>query len=112
MGSLQDNHSPCKASCEQPSSRQQGANVSKPDDGASSQQDDVLPQQQSDTMVASSHDDTTETPAAQNVMSEASLSSSHHDDDDSAMELSTPESCKTSSLDIVKEFQGVLHNEV
>lgn len=112
MGSLQDNHAPPKSSCDEPSSRQQGANVSKPgDDALSQQQDDALPQQQSDAMVASSHDDSSETTAVQNVSSDASLSP-HHGDDDTAMELSSPEESKTTALDIVKEFQGVLHNEV
>lgn len=113
MGSLQDNHTFSKGSCNQPSSRQQGANVSKPDDDASSsqhQENDVLPQQQSDAMVAS-HDDSTETIPTQNVSSDASLSPCHGDHD-TAMELSSPEETKITSLDIVKEFQGVLHNEV
>ena len=111
MGSLQDNHTPSKvASHEQPLSRQQGA---KPDDDALSQQqqDDVLPQQQNDAIVASSHDDTTEITGTQNVSSDVSLSP-HHGDDDTAMELSSPEMTKHTSLDIVQEFQGVLHNEV
>lgn len=112
MGSLQDNHAPPKTSPEGPSPRQQGADVSKPDDNASSQQqdDNVLPQQQSDVMAALSNDDTTET-TTQNVSSDASLSP-HHGDGDTAMELSSPEETKTETLDIVKEFQGALHNEV
>lgn len=113
LGSLQDNHAPPKGSHEKPSSRQQGADVSKPDDDASSQQqeDDMLPQQQNDVMVASSHDDTTEVTATQNVSSDVSLSP-HRGDDDTAMELSSPEEPKSTSMDIVQEFQGVLHNEV
>lgn len=71
----------------------------------------MLPQQQSDVTVASSHDDTSETIVVQNVSSDASLSP-HHGDDDTAMEVSSPEEAKTNPLDIVKEFQGVLHNEV
>jgi len=111
LGSLQDNHAPSKGSCDQPLSREQGANVSKPDDDASSsqyQEEDVLPQQQSDAMVAS-HDSSDTTPA-QNMSSDTSLSPCHGDDD-TAMEVSSPEVTKT-PLDIVKEFQGVLHNEV
>ena len=113
LGSLQDNHAPSKTSHERPSSRQQGANVSKPDDDTLSQQQDdhVLPQQQSDVMVASSHDDTIETTAIHNVSSDASLSPLQGDDD-TAMEASSSEETKTTSLDIVKEFQGILHNEV
>lgn len=113
LGSLQDNHTPSKVSHESPSSRQQGANVSKPDDDALSQQheDDVLPQQQSDSMVASCQDDTTETTATHNVSSDTSLSPPQGDDD-TAMEVSSSEESKTTSLDIVKEFQGILHNEV
>ena len=114
LGSLQDNHTPSKASHEPPSSRQQGANVSRPDEDALSQQHeyDVLPQQQSDVMVASSsHDDTTETTATHNVSSDVSLSPPQGDND-TAMEVSSLEEPKTTSLDIVKEFQGILHNEV
>lgn len=112
LGSLQDNHVAPKTTHKGQSSRQQGADVSKPDDDAlSQQQDDVLPQQQSDVTVASSHDDTSETAVVQNVSSDASLSP-HHGDDDTAMEVSSPEEAKTNPLDIVKEFQGVLHNEV
>ena len=112
LGSLQDNHAPSKSSHESPSSRQQGADVSKPDDDALSQQheDDVLPQQQSDVMVVSCHDDTTETTTTHNVSSDTSPSPPHGDDD-TAMEISSEET-KTMSLDIVKEFQGILHNEV
>ena len=133
LGSLQDNHAPSKkASPEQSLPRQQAANISKLDDDASSQQqeDDMLPQQQSDVMTSVHGDDTTETTATQNVSSDVSLSphhgdvslsphhgdvslSPHHGDDDTAMELSSsPEESKATSLDIVKEFEGVLHNKV
>ena len=116
MGSLQDNHAPSKTSHDRPSSRQQAANVSKPiddDDDASSQQQDngMSPLQQNDAMVATSHDDSTEATTTNNVSSDVSLSPQGVDDD-TAMELSSPEEAKTASLDVVNEFQGILHNEV
>ena len=113
LGSLQDNHAPSKASHDQPSSRQQAANVSKPDDDTSSQQqeDGMSPQQQNDAMVAASNDDCTEATSTNNVSSDVSLSP-QGGDDDTAMELSSPEEAKATSLDVVKEFQGLLHNEV